>query len=287
MQMHKKDKTDHMELFKEIYRLYPTADPEDYYKQGAWRNDVMKTDLLLLEAHRREAGAPDVPDLDDIKVPAPQNPFAEVPAFMHVAKAEAASPTADKPAGAVPQVFAGAAAAAANSTPVVEIRLIALFVAKWKLDPATAKTALAKLTAPHRRFIIQNFKTTQTGMEATKDLENFITECEVTKEWDQETPAGAPAAAATTAPTPAATAAAAEKKEDVSVEASEQGSHMIAAAKAMIRPQGVKPGSLLTGAAGVKRPAPDMAANPAWAQNKRPAFGAGMARPPAWGYGNW
>lgn len=159
------------DLFKELYRVYPVADPEDYFRNGQWRNDLMKSDLTLLEAHRRDAGAPDPPDMDTIKFP--QMPMQAAAPALGGLKLAAGQQGATGATGAV-----GAASEVAN------IRLIALFVAKWKLDPATSKECLSKLTIARRRYVIQKFKATSTGMEATEELKTFIAECEKDGAWD-------------------------------------------------------------------------------------------------------
>mmetsp|Transcript_56609 Transcript_56609/g.104785 ORF Transcript_56609/g.104785 Transcript_56609/m.104785 type:complete len:455 (-) Transcript_56609:167-1531(-) len=46
-------------IFKELQRFFPTAEPEDYILNGAWNDELLKLDLQLIEAHRREAGADD------------------------------------------------------------------------------------------------------------------------------------------------------------------------------------------------------------------------------------
>jgi len=207
-------------LFKELYRIYPVADPEDYFKQSQWKNELMKADLKLIEAHRRESGAPDVPDLEDVKAPSMPNAlgYAPTPAMVSAGvfgQQGTVGPASLKPVGLAPTV--PLAVAGAGSSPVVEIRLIALFVAKWKLDPASAKTLLAKLTPARRRYVIQNFKATATGVEGTKELGDYIATCEIDGSWDAApaaangTPAVAgvavPAAKAAVGPTPAVVAA--------------------------------------------------------------------------------
>eukprot|EP00450_Noctiluca_scintillans_P032057 CAMPEP_0194547220 /NCGR_PEP_ID=MMETSP0253-20130528/91825_1 /TAXON_ID=2966 /ORGANISM="Noctiluca scintillans" /LENGTH=78 /DNA_ID=CAMNT_0039394403 /DNA_START=57 /DNA_END=290 /DNA_ORIENTATION=+ len=67
------------------------------------------------------------------------------------------------------------------SSPIVDLRLVALFVAKWKLDHTKTKMLLAKLTPPRRRFVIQRFKTTVTGPPAFLTLEKYIKECDWTE----------------------------------------------------------------------------------------------------------
>lgn len=183
------------DLFKELFRIYPVADPEDYFKNGQWKNDVMKADLRLIESHRRECGAPDVKDLDEIKCPdLPQQQAAfsagGQPAWVQPTWAQqqlglgglVVKPAGLVPSGSVTGIVPGAAVAGTAS--VVEIRLIALFVAKWKLDPATSKQILAKLTPTRRRYVIQNFKATKTGVEASSELEEYVAQCELDASWD-------------------------------------------------------------------------------------------------------
>ena len=74
------------ELFKELYRLYPLAEVEDYFKGGQWQCELMKMDIQAFFAHRAEAGAPDPPPLEELKLPSlPENrkpptaPFAGIP----------------------------------------------------------------------------------------------------------------------------------------------------------------------------------------------------------------
>lgn len=253
------------ELFKELYRVYPTADPEDYYKAGQWRNEVMKTDLCLIEAHLRECGSPEPKPIEEVTLPQlpggvlSAGPVGAVAGGGSALSALSALKTAGAAAYPSPLL---SGAATQGSAPVVEIRLIALFVAKWKLDPVMSKTALAKLTPVRRRYVIQNFKAQASGMEATKELEAYIAECETDGSWDSAASNGANGATSTTTPNAA----------------------MVAAA-APVRPV-VRPGGPVTVSPMLKRPiAP---ANPAWQMNKRPAFGlgvtpAGMVRPPVAG----
>jgi len=184
------------DLFKELFRIYPVADPEDYFKNGQWKNDVMKADLRLIESHRRECGSPDVADLDDIKCPPlPQQtaafsaggPVVWPQQQMWANRLPVVGGLVVKPAGLVPSgSVAGTVpgGVVAGTASVVEIRLIALFVAKWKLDPVTSKQILAKLTPTRRRYVIQNFKATKTGVEASSELEEYVAQCELDASWD-------------------------------------------------------------------------------------------------------
>lgn len=225
------------ELFKELLRLYSTAEVDDYYKAGQWKNELMKNDLILIAAHRKEAGAPDPPSLEDVVMP--DMPGGGVMSLGGVG-----------PAGAL-----GAAQAGAGG-PVAELRLIALFVAKWKLDPSRAKMVLAKLTPGRRRYVISNFKTAG-GESAITDLEKYIEDCGKSGVWDTA-PAAAPMLAR-----PAAVPA--------------------VRTIAGVRPpaQIVSPRPALSSAiaaAGVKRPALFLA-NPALDPSKRPRIGVPAVGP--------
>jgi len=181
-----------LELFKELLRIYPVAAVEDYHKLGQWKEDLVKTDLQLIDAHRREAGAPEPLSLDqipEVKVPATVGMPGLMPGgALNMGGIRPAIP------GVATAAAPGAAAGAAAAGPVAELRLIALFVAKWKLDPTKTKTVMAKLTPARRRYVIQNFKTATTGVAATTALEQYIAQCEKTNVWGAATATVTPAA---------------------------------------------------------------------------------------------
>eukprot|EP00933_Yihiella_yeosuensis_P017144 TRINITY_DN14401_c1_g3_i3.p1 TRINITY_DN14401_c1_g3~~TRINITY_DN14401_c1_g3_i3.p1 ORF type:complete len:785 (-),score=114.07 TRINITY_DN14401_c1_g3_i3:155-2509(-) len=58
------------ELFRSLLRLLPIASPWDYFKNGRWEMETLQIDIELLEAHRKEAAAPELPPLDEVKLPA-------------------------------------------------------------------------------------------------------------------------------------------------------------------------------------------------------------------------
>ncbi|CAK9074638.1 unnamed protein product [Durusdinium trenchii] len=189
------------ELFKELYRLLPSLSFEDYFKNGVWQNDLMRLDIEVIDAHRREAGAPDPPAMEDVEFPplpgnsqatslggliralvpgttsgivvppggSPVAAMARAAAGMQAAAlvdgAEAIAPAEVKAsAPMVPGPSATPMAKTAAPTPPVapplDMKVIALFVSKWKLDPSRAKTALEKLTpsrsAPMKMLAILN-----------------------------------------------------------------------------------------------------------------------------------
>lgn len=176
------------ELFKELLRVYSVAEVDDYFKAGQWKDEVMRTDVQLLYQHSREAGADDPTPLENVTVP--ELPKATVGGMLApggmgaVRPAGAAFVPAVRPAGP-----AGVAAVAPMGSPVAELRLIALFVAKWTLDPARTKMMLAKLTPQRRRYVLANFTSTfATPVDATNSLQTFLTKCEQTNAWGAASP---------------------------------------------------------------------------------------------------
>eukprot|EP00429_Kryptoperidinium_foliaceum_P038119 CAMPEP_0176176496 /NCGR_PEP_ID=MMETSP0120_2-20121206/90405_1 /TAXON_ID=160619 /ORGANISM="Kryptoperidinium foliaceum, Strain CCMP 1326" /LENGTH=274 /DNA_ID=CAMNT_0017514543 /DNA_START=1 /DNA_END=821 /DNA_ORIENTATION=- len=194
------------DLFRELLRVYSVAEVEDYFKNGQWRDDMMKVDLELVTAHRREAGAPEAPALEDVQLV--KQPMS--------ALAGAARPVLSSGVGAAgarprpPTVSqAGTSVSSTSSTagPVAELRLIGLFVAKWKLDPGRSKLLLSRLMPTRRRYVIQHFKATP-GVDPTAALEQFIAKCQATNSWNA-TAGGSAAAPASGVkrPLPTATSA--------------------------------------------------------------------------------
>lgn len=213
-----------VDLFRELLRVYPRAEVEDYFKVGQWKDEVMKVDLAMIKLHRTEAGAPEPCALEDVKMP--ELPKA-TPSFvmvrppgMGMGMVRPVAAAGVRPLAAVPTV--GAATAAAGGAPggaVAELRLVALFVNKHKLDPNKAKTMLAKLTPARRRYVLQNFKK-PFGTEADAALEKYLADCEQTNCWDNVTGPLAALAAAQATKVGAAGAAAAAAKAAVAPKAS-------------------------------------------------------------------
>lgn len=267
------------ELFKELYRIYPVADPDDYFKNGMWKNDLLKADLVLMEAHRREAGAPDCPDIDDIKFPSLPVQTAIPTLGGHSLLGGTTSLVSAGQSGTVGAGVGGQ---------VVEIRLIALFVAKWKLDPVTAKASLSTLTPGRRRYVIQHFKTTTSGMEATEELKTFIGECEKDGKWDTaSTPAptsGIVGLSNGTTPAPGTLANQAAKVGGIrpaitpKITPATTITPKIVSTATTPRPALVtaRPpstgGTSITPVSGLKRPGGTTVSPPAWASNKRPTL---------------
>lgn len=139
----------------------------------------MNIDLQLVEAHRKEAGAPDPVPLEEVEMPV--LPVQAVPIAVGIPSLGGARPLAVMPRGVMPVVAMPSGAIPAGS-PVSELRLIALFVAKWKLDPTRTKMVLFKLPSPKRRFVLDSFQATS-GADATSALEQYVAKCASTNAW--------------------------------------------------------------------------------------------------------
>jgi hypothetical protein len=160
--------------------------------------------MLLVEAHRREAGAGESPPLEEVKLPdsLKVTPIRNMSGIVGIKPVSAGLLT---PTGKPPGPIASATAPAdtSNATnvaaPLAELRVIALFVAKFKMDPTRTKMALAKLTPQKRQYVMKTFTCAESGGPASNALEKFLAECEQTNAWDSE--------AATTSTSDAAPAA--------------------------------------------------------------------------------
>ncbi|CAJ1359705.1 unnamed protein product [Effrenium voratum] len=211
------------ELFKEMYRLLPTLSFEDYFKNGVWQNDMMRLDIEVIDAHRREAGAPDPPAMEEVDFPPlPGNSQASSLGGLMRALVPGGTPVVVPPGGSPVAALARAATgmqdpslmgeatapaeAKAPGFPAVplaaavpkmaapaplDMKVIALFVSKWKLDPSKAKAALEKLMPSRRRFVMQNFKHVPMNGSSSEKLQEYIAQCEQTGCWDAATEAAA------------------------------------------------------------------------------------------------
>jgi len=65
---------------------------------------------------------------------------------------------------------------------MAELRLIALLVTKWKLNPTSTKMILSRLPAARRQFVIRNFRA-PAGGDPTVALEQYVAQCEKTNVW--------------------------------------------------------------------------------------------------------
>eukprot|EP00930_Biecheleria_cincta_P054023 TRINITY_DN3989_c0_g2_i1.p1 TRINITY_DN3989_c0_g2~~TRINITY_DN3989_c0_g2_i1.p1 ORF type:complete len:329 (+),score=95.19 TRINITY_DN3989_c0_g2_i1:110-1096(+) len=91
------------ELFKELYRQLPLVEYQDYYKNGVWQNDLMRLDIEVIDAHRKEAGAPDVAPLEELEFPELPPPV-QVPSVQPLVRP--GMPLAGTPAAAAAEALA-------------------------------------------------------------------------------------------------------------------------------------------------------------------------------------
>lgn len=122
----------------------------------------MRTDLQLIEVHRREAGAPEPPDLSEVELP-------PLPQGAAIATAAAQSPLV-------------AVSGQGLGDSVADLRLLALFVTKWKLDPNATKRAFIKLLPARRRYVMAHFKA-KGGPDPNTELQQFVDECSSSNVW--------------------------------------------------------------------------------------------------------
>ena len=55
-----------LQLFRELLRFLPGALAEDYCKDGEWLRENLLTDVVILAAHRQEAGAEEPPPATEL-----------------------------------------------------------------------------------------------------------------------------------------------------------------------------------------------------------------------------
>jgi len=92
-----------------------------------------------------------------------------------------------RPAGLVAGA-GGAASASTSAGPSAELKQIALFIQRWKLEATKAKLILARLTPTKRRWVMSNYKGAQ-------PLSDYIQHCDRTNAWAAATVPGATGAA--------------------------------------------------------------------------------------------
>eukprot|EP00933_Yihiella_yeosuensis_P036443 TRINITY_DN30194_c0_g1_i1.p1 TRINITY_DN30194_c0_g1~~TRINITY_DN30194_c0_g1_i1.p1 ORF type:complete len:424 (+),score=116.24 TRINITY_DN30194_c0_g1_i1:78-1274(+) len=175
------------ELFRELLRIYSVADVQDYYKNGVWADATMRTDLQLIEAHRRESGAPEPPPLEEV----------EMPDMPHLKAALTLAGQGLAGLAALAGISKGTSGGPTPPT-AIELRLIGLFIAKWKVDADKTKEWLEKIAPNRRRYVVSNFKAPEGCDDVTKALEDYMAECEKSGVWGE-----AVNAAAAVSPSPA------------------------------------------------------------------------------------
>eukprot|EP00929_Paragymnodinium_shiwhaense_P119340 TRINITY_DN91225_c0_g1_i1.p2 TRINITY_DN91225_c0_g1~~TRINITY_DN91225_c0_g1_i1.p2 ORF type:complete len:453 (+),score=56.53 TRINITY_DN91225_c0_g1_i1:107-1465(+) len=161
------------QAFLELWRLYPLLKPSDYIEHGRWDTKKMEIDTELIEAHRKEAGAPEPQPLEELTLPEMPK-LAPVRAPLRFSGLAAAA--AARRAGSVPSAASSASAGAKGgprppSTPppasavtaTMGIAAMATFAERWGLDRAASRSRLMKLMPERRRQVMAFFKHTPNG----------------------------------------------------------------------------------------------------------------------------
>jgi len=210
------------ELFKELYRIYPLSEVEDYFGNGLWNDTQMRAHYKLIFEHREIAGSPDPPPMSEMKFPViPEGKSAPVlpnGATQMAIKAGGTTQMASLMAAALKfaQAQEGPKAAgvpgitpAAKANPLAavnELKSIMAFVAKHKLD--FAKTSNLIMTTPQavRKVVMEEFAPKEGG-DMVAELKTFIEEKKAAAPAEPEPAAAAAAAAVATTPAAVATPA--------------------------------------------------------------------------------
>lgn len=207
------------ELYKELYRLYPLSEVEDYFSNGRWNDAVMSAHYKLIFEHREMAGSPDPPPLSELTFPdlpagAPSLPTTGQGQLALAVPKIGGGPTqmAQIMAAALKMAQGGVGGAAGGQanpmTAVAELKNIVTFVTKHKLDFAKTSALIMGLPQNARNVVMTEFAP-KDGTATFQELTTFVEEKKATTATTpaQPEPAGIkrPAAvAALPGPSPAA-----------------------------------------------------------------------------------
>jgi len=179
------------ELFRELLRLLPTLEPDDYCKHGMWQNELMRLDVQILAAHRTEAGAPDPPPLESVKLPeTPAPPLGMAgwsqPLQMVSPAHWGGQPIRPKmPVQAAPMPPSAISASSSTADAAGQLQHVAQFINKWGFDRMQAGGLLARLSPARRVYVMAHFQEAGAagGGAVTQRLEAYIRQCEATNAW--------------------------------------------------------------------------------------------------------
>eukprot|EP00927_Polykrikos_kofoidii_P011513 TRINITY_DN148_c2_g1_i2.p1 TRINITY_DN148_c2_g1~~TRINITY_DN148_c2_g1_i2.p1 ORF type:complete len:566 (+),score=70.58 TRINITY_DN148_c2_g1_i2:255-1700(+) len=166
------------QLFQEIVRLYPLAELEDYYKNGEWKDDLMRTDIQLFTAHRGEAGADEPLPCDQVKLPELPNQKNESVKNESVKNEPVKNESVNTASGLPAIMPKPLSVLSAQASIMGDLKEIAVFVAKWRLDPQSAKTTLLPIPPAKRRYVMDNFAGPNSGADGITELTAYIKDCE-------------------------------------------------------------------------------------------------------------
>eukprot|EP00427_Karlodinium_veneficum_P007794 CAMPEP_0169091278 /NCGR_PEP_ID=MMETSP1015-20121227/16276_1 /TAXON_ID=342587 /ORGANISM="Karlodinium micrum, Strain CCMP2283" /LENGTH=611 /DNA_ID=CAMNT_0009151757 /DNA_START=124 /DNA_END=1959 /DNA_ORIENTATION=+ len=127
------------DLFKELLRLLPTADIQDYYKNGVWQDSTIRLDIRILEGHRQEAGSPEPIPLEEVQMPELPKATSNVPLAI-AAKAGLLKPMSL--AGRVVPKISSTLRPATPLTPAQVMAKAAILRTKGLLRPGSGKLGI-------------------------------------------------------------------------------------------------------------------------------------------------
>mmetsp|Transcript_97040 Transcript_97040/g.274225 ORF Transcript_97040/g.274225 Transcript_97040/m.274225 type:complete len:403 (+) Transcript_97040:110-1318(+) len=207
-------------LFYELYRHFPLAKAEDYVKNGRWVIEQLETDTELIIANRMQAGAPEPPPLEEMKLPPvpalaprPRLPPPPRPRAEGLGARDFGSgiPTAaglvTRPLRPVPRVASklvpqppkgpppAGALAAASPSPTGTTMLQGLtteFIERWELEPKRARHILARLPPEKRRLVMRSFSEKRRTGELSENSPDFALEKYVEKVLDKSATSPSP-----------------------------------------------------------------------------------------------
>ena len=198
-----------MELFRELLRFMPTANFHTYFHDinKEWDKELILTDTEILQAHRREAQAPDPPPREEMPVPEISKQFNDHfgPSITRFGKGQPkAAPLSQLQSAGVARPiktstgtkvglgmasrvvaeksrFAGGESAL--STPLKPTppkgppprgRAIKIFSAQWNLKITRVKHFFYQLTSDEQQYVMSNFRHTSTGQLPEAALGQYI-----------------------------------------------------------------------------------------------------------------
>eukprot|EP00930_Biecheleria_cincta_P068701 TRINITY_DN5644_c0_g1_i1.p1 TRINITY_DN5644_c0_g1~~TRINITY_DN5644_c0_g1_i1.p1 ORF type:complete len:276 (+),score=62.30 TRINITY_DN5644_c0_g1_i1:68-829(+) len=166
------------ELFKELYRLYPLSEVEDYFRNGSWNDAMMSAHYKLIFDHREMAGSPDPPPLSELTFPDLPAASVRLPTTGQVGALTV--PKIQEGPAQMGQLMAAALKMAQGGgsqgiAAVAELKSIITFVTKHKLDFAKTGSLIMGMPQNVRKVVMLEFAPKE-GTDTVQELTAFIEE---------------------------------------------------------------------------------------------------------------
>jgi len=170
-----------IDLFRQLKRVFPRADHQEYYENGAWDMECLEIDLELVTLHREEAGAPEPPPLEEVPAPVlpearpPQRPPPQRPPLPRRPERNGVSGKPLTPAPPAAPPWGGQRTQHGTQ----------MFIDRWKLEPTRSRQMLQGLRPEAAQWIIRNFKPSATTKDShTGQLRTFISKSRENTPWN-------------------------------------------------------------------------------------------------------